>query len=369
MKKTSILTLMTTLALMTSLTACSIEDPSSTALDGDNADVTQTTLDSQPDSAPDEITDNTGDDTADNADRYELVATTEDAIRELSDDKLCEEFLKTLCNGNTDLLGYYTLGEDHSAFEGFDAIYTINSTNTDRGYLTADVTLEIINSECASFDEGTTAQYELHAYEYGMPLIELVPKSKDYTVLTSFELSESIVDIPADGYNFARAYIANIFDKNNEYSNEQWQDVEDLNASLIYLIKATVPTNDAGAFDTEGLNTYLSQRFGYNTIDTYPQGLEILNQTCTRDQENENIYYTNMGMGGNIIAHTVREPQINFDTNEYKYIFDLYTDFAFLEKCGEVTFTFTLADGNDILTLTDVAYTESNGRTVACIGV
>ncbi len=365
MKKTSILTLMTTLALMASLTACSIEDPSSTALDGDNADVTQTTPDSQPDSAPDEITDNTGNDTADNADRYELVATTEDAIRELSEDKLCEEFLKTLCNGNTGLLGYYTLGEDHSAFEGFDAIYTINSTSAGNGYLSADVTLEIINSECASFDEGTTAQYELRAYEGGMPLIEFVPDG----AYTPYELLDTLVDIPADGYNFARAYMANMFDKNNEYSNEQWQGVEDLNASLIHLIRATIPTNDAGAFSTDDLNTYLSQRFGYNTIDTYPQGLEMLNQSCTRDQENEDIYYTNMGMGGNIIAYTAREPQIDFDTNEYKYIFDLYTDFALLEKCGEVTFTFTLADGNDILTLSDVAYTESNGRTVACIGV
>lgn len=364
MKKTSILTLMTTLALMASLTACSIEDPSSTALDGDNADVTQTTPDSQSDSTPDEITDNTGDDTTD-ADRYELTATTEDAIRELSEDKLCEEFLKTLCNGNTDLLGYYTLGEDHSALEGFDAVYTINQSNTDSGFLRADVTLEILKSECASFEEGTTAHYELRAYEYGMPLIELVAAD----TVSNFDLTETLVDIPADGFNFAKTYMAMMFDPQLEYSNEQWKEVEDLNASIIRLIRATIPTNDAGAFSTDDLNTYLSQRFGYNTIDTYPQGLEMLNQSCTRDQENEDIYYTNMGMGGNIIAYTAREPQIDFDTNQYKYIFDLYTDFALLEKCGEVTFTFTLTDGSDILTLTDVAYTESNGRTVACIGV
>lgn len=363
MKRKTLLTLATTLALLSCMTACSIEDPSSEAIGGDNSNVTQsTTSDSTPDA-----TDTPSDDSAAApADRYELTATTEDAIRALSEEALCEEFLKTLCNGNSELLEYYTLGSDHSALSTFDATYTIDSTNTDMGFLRADVTLDVISSDSPDFAQGSS-QYVLSVYENGMPLVTFIPKDSER--MTAESVSENLVDIPADGYEFSKKYIANMLYPDYEISNAQWKDVEDLNASLVHLIRATVPTNDAGAFDIEGLNDYISQRFGYSTIDTYPDGYELIKSTCPADQDNEEILYTDMGMGGNVLAYTAREPEINYDTNEYTYIFDMYSDFAYLEKCGELTFTYTLIDDNEYLTLTDVTYNDINGRETACIGV
>lgn len=357
-KRKELLAVLAVMSLL-SFTACEIYDSSYPNGDGLPEDNSSTADDDFSSENADDSDVVAGSNTVVEFDEYSIITRDPDEIALLSPEECAYQFLSALCLNDTEMIDLYAGGSGHDDYTNVRMDSKLTSFGKNDEYLSdnyiGQAYISVHESDCDTFEVGKHQYSIIIDGNSNNGIIDYFGKKEDTLPALSIE-THSCDATKADALEFLNLYIS-------EYKADERMSDGNLNEpsyELMHILIHDIDTDESGIFDIDGVNLYLAERYGFATIDDYPEMEQYLREKCGTDIGEDTFTNADCVHGTSEIALTFDKSEWLTNSDAYTYVFNFgfYSDFARIEKCAEAVFTFTWDFENRYVTLTDVSYTK-----------
>ncbi len=273
---------------------------------------------------------------------YSVTARDYASVDALTLEERANEFVSALCLKDAEILEIYIGGK----------IDKLESVKMDAYVKSIDG--EIAKVGVVVYESSSTAlpvgehEYILDLTQNGVCYVQFfgtAEKQKSFFNGTKENISEDA--LIEDGYDFCRYAI-----RLGGISN----------IDVYHTAKHTRPDLNSPLTDLETFSKYLSDRFGIDDINDYPEIKDSL-YADRRFENGKEMFFVDCAHGATSSAWIFEN--YSTDGNKYSYTFTFCSDFAYISPALRVTYNFEKRDGCDILTFIGISSEQLGSESVA----